>query len=68
LQTTVIVVKLTTNGVITIDAIKYVQDQMVHLNKTENALLQDIKENGENEEQEEDIGQQQEQKTHNEIF
>ncbi len=35
---------LTTNGVLITDAIKYVQSQMDHLNKTEKALLQDIKE------------------------
>jgi hypothetical protein len=35
---------LTTNGVVITDAIKYVQGKMDHLNKTEKALLQDIKE------------------------
>jgi hypothetical protein len=34
---------LTTNGVVITDAIKYVQGKMDHLNKTEKALLQDIK-------------------------
>ena len=34
---------LTTNGVVVTDAIKYVQGQMDHLNKSEKALLQDIK-------------------------
>jgi hypothetical protein len=34
---------LTTNGVVITDAIKYVQGQMDHLNKSEKALLQDIK-------------------------
>jgi hypothetical protein len=33
---------LITNGVVVTDAIKYVQSQMEHLNKTEKALLQDI--------------------------
>jgi len=58
---------LTTNGVVVTDAIKYVQGQMDHLNKTteEKVLLQDIKQKGGKEEQqEEDIEQQ---KTHNEI-
>jgi hypothetical protein len=41
--------KLTTSGVIITDAIKYVQGQMNHLNKTEKALLQDIKQKGETE-------------------
>lgn len=35
--------ELTTNGVVITDAIKYVQGQMDDLNKTEKALLQDIK-------------------------
>jgi hypothetical protein len=34
---------LTTNGVVITDAIKYVQGQMDHLNKTEKELLQEIK-------------------------
>ena len=39
---------------------------MDHLNKSEKAILQDIKQKeGKEEQQEEDIGQQ---KTHNEIF
>jgi hypothetical protein len=32
---------LTTNGVVITDAIKYVQSQIAHLNKTEKILLQD---------------------------
>lgn len=38
---------LTTNGVVIMDAIKYVQGQMEHLNKTEKVLLHDIKEDKE---------------------
>jgi hypothetical protein len=38
------IMELTTNGVVITDAIKYVQGKMDHLNKTEKALLQDIKE------------------------
>ena len=59
---------LTTNGVVITDAIKYIQGQMDHLNKSEKALLQDIKqkEDRETEQQEdEDIEQQ---KTTNGIF
>jgi hypothetical protein len=52
---------LTTNGVVITDAIKYVQGKMDHLDKTEKALLQDIKEDREKEKQEEE-------NTHNEIF
>jgi hypothetical protein len=37
------VMDLTTNSVVVTDAIKYVQGQMDHLNKSEKALLQDIK-------------------------
>jgi hypothetical protein len=37
------IMDLTTNGVVVTDAIKYVQGKMDHLNKTEKALLQDIK-------------------------
>ena len=40
--------ELTTNGVVITDAIKYVQGQMDHLDKTEKALLQGIKEKEEN--------------------
>ena len=40
---------LTTNGVVITDAIKYVQGQMKHLNKSEKALLQDIKQKEEKE-------------------
>ena len=59
------VMDLTTNGVVVTDAIKYVQGQMNHLNKTEKALLQDIKQNEDKPEQEEDV---EEQKTTNGIF
>jgi hypothetical protein len=38
-----IVSQLTTNGIVVTDAIKYIQGKMDHLNKTEKALLQDIK-------------------------
>jgi transposase len=37
------IMDLTTNGVVITDAIKYVQGKMDHLNKTEKALLQDVK-------------------------
>src|SRR5215208_867679 len=45
---------LTTNGIVITDAIKYVQGQMEHLNKTEKAILKDIqkKEDREKENQE----------------
>ena len=43
---------LTTNGVVVTDAIKYVQDQMNQLNKSEKVLLQDIKEEKDRAEQE----------------
>jgi hypothetical protein len=56
--------ELTTNGVVISDAIRYVQGQLDHLNKSEKALLQDIKQK---EGEEEDI-EQQEQKTANGIF
>jgi len=51
---------LTTNGIVITDAIKYVQGQMEHLNKTEKALLQDIKQKGAKDttEQKEDIEKQ----------
>jgi hypothetical protein len=52
------IMELTTGGVIITDAIKYVQGQMDHLNKTEKALLQDIKQE-KNGEQPKDIEQQQ---------
>ena len=58
------IMELTTNGVVISDAIRYVQGQMDHLNKSEKALLQDIKQK---EGEEEDI-EQQEQKTANGIF
>jgi hypothetical protein len=38
---------LTTNGVVVTDALKYVQGKLDHLNTTEKALLQDIKEDSE---------------------
>jgi predicted transcriptional regulator len=38
------IIDLATNGVVITDAIKFVQGKMDHLNKTEKALLQDIKE------------------------
>ena len=58
---------LTTNGVVVTDAIKYVQGQMDHLNKSEKALLQDIKQKEDKTEQlqEKDVEQQ---KTTNGIF
>jgi hypothetical protein len=55
---------LTTNGVVVTDAIKYVQGQMDHLNKTEKTLLHNIKEEKELEEKK-DIEQQ---KTNNLTF
>jgi hemerythrin-like domain-containing protein len=62
------IMDLTTNGVVITDAIKYVQGQMDHLNKSEKSLLRDIKQKeGEVRGKEEDIGQQ-EQKTTNGIF
>ena len=59
---------LTTNGIVVTDAIKYVQGQMDHLNKSEIALPQDIqqKEDKEPEQQEEEDIEQQ--KTTNGIF
>ena len=58
---------LTTNGVVVTDAIKYVQGQMDHLNKSEKALVQDIKDrqNDEKEEEPSDISQD---KTTNGVF
>jgi hypothetical protein len=56
---------LTTNGVVITDAIKYVQGQMDHLNKSEKALPQDIQQKGDKPQQDEDIEQQQ---TTNGIF
>jgi hypothetical protein len=55
---------LTTNGVVITDAIKYVQGQMEYLNKTEKALLQDIKEEKEEEEKTGEINQE----TANQVF
>jgi hypothetical protein len=52
---------LTTNGVVITDAIKYVQGQMDYLNKSDRALLQDIKDNQATEVEEE-------QSTHNGVF
>ena len=54
------IMDLTTGGIIVTDAIKYVQGQMDHLNKSEKVLLQDIKQkkDKEAEQQEEDIKQQ----------
>jgi hypothetical protein len=49
---------MTTGGVMVTDAIKYVQGKMDHLNKTEKALLTDIKEDREKGKQEEDIESQ----------
>jgi hypothetical protein len=40
---------LTTNGIVVTDAIKYVQSKMDHLNNQEKKLLQDIKEDKEEE-------------------
>jgi hemerythrin-like domain-containing protein len=65
--------ELTTNGVVITDAIKYVQGKMDHLNKTEKALLQDIKEkedqsNEPSETQEDEEETQTEEKTTNGIF
>lgn len=51
------IMELTTGGVIITNAIKYVQGQMNHLNKTEKRLLQDIQEK-KNGEQTEDFEQQ----------
>jgi hypothetical protein len=51
------IMELTTGGLIITDAIKYVQGQMNHLDKTENRLLQDIQEK-KNGEQQEDFEQQ----------
>ena len=59
------VLDLTTNGFVVSDAIKYVQGQMDHLNKSEKVLLQDIKEK--NEEQPEG-NTAVEEKTNNGIF
>ena len=57
---------LTTGGIIVTDAIKYVQGQMDHLNKSEKALPQDIKQKEDKtEQQEEDIESE---KTTNGIF
>ena len=62
------IMDLTTNGVVITDAIKYVQGQIDHINKSEKALLQDIKQKEDkevNQQQEEDIEFQ---KTTNGIF
>ena len=55
---------VTTNHAVITDAIKYVQGQIDHLNKTEKALLQDIKQK-EGKEEEKDI---EEQTTTNGVF
>jgi hypothetical protein len=57
------IIELTTNGVVITDAIKYVQGQMDHLNKTEKVLLQDIQKK-----EDRDKENQEEQDTHNGIF
>lgn len=63
---------LTTNGVVITDAIKYVQGQMDHLNKTEKALLQDIKHQQQKEEDnnglKEEVELETEGKTTNGVF
>ena len=51
------IMDLTTNGVVVTDAIKYVQGQMDHLNKSEKALLQDIKQKEGKEEPSEEIAE-----------
>ena len=69
-------IDLSTNGVVITDALNYVQGKMDHLNTAEKKLLQDIKEDKEEEEalsekSERDEGletRQQQQKTHNGIF
>ena len=55
---------LTTNGVVVSDAIKYVQGQMDHLNKSEKVLLQDTQDN-KTKEEEKNIESQ---KTNNGVF
>ena len=59
---------LTTNGVVVTDAIKYVQGQMDHLNKSEKALLQDIKQKEDETEQQQRGEDIEEQKTTNRIL
>ena len=49
---------LTTNGVVITDAIKFVQGKMDHLNKTEKALLQDIKDDKDKTQPEQDKEEQ----------
>jgi hypothetical protein len=61
------IIDLATNGVVITDAIKYVQGKMDHLNKTEKALLQDIKEE-ENKTDEEAVEPESEEKTTNGVF
>jgi hypothetical protein len=58
---------LTTNGVVVTDAIKYVQGQMDHLNKSEKALVQDIKDR-QNDEKEEEPSHISQDKTTNGVF
>ena len=43
------IMDLTTNGVVITDALKYVQGKLDHLNNQEKKLLQDIKEDKEEE-------------------
>jgi hypothetical protein len=57
---------LTTNGVVVTDAIKYVQGQMDHLNKSEKALLQEIKQDKDKTKQQEE--DRKSEKTTNGIF
>jgi prefoldin subunit 5 len=60
------IMDLTTNGVVVTDAIKYVQGKMDHLNKTEKALLQDIKEK--EDQNNEPSGTQEDKETTNGVF
>ena len=59
------IMELTTNGVVVTDAIRYIQGKMDHLNKTEKALLHDIKDDKEDKDEQEDSEQQ---TTTNEVF
>src|SRR5829696_5233158 len=60
------IMDLTTNGVVITDDIKYVQGKMDHLNKTEKALLQDIKEK--EDQSNEPSGTQEDKETTNGVF
>ena len=64
--------ELATNGVVIMDAIKYVQGKMDHLNKQEKEILQDInkKQKKDTEVEAEDVseGLDTEQQTHNTVF